>query len=195
MKRFSLVAALLGAIIFAVAGTATAAPGNGSSVTCNGQSFGTVTITDNLTVPAGATCVLAGTEVQGNITVGARATLHTFGFTADKNVTVNGGFFVANNYGFKIVGNLTIDGSQGDPYSANNGFWSNYTRSYIGGNFTYTNNLGWFYAEGGTTPPWLGGDGTDSWSEGATVHGGFTYSGNGRPYTGGLIVQGKSNIS
>ena len=35
--------------------------------------------------------------------------------------------------------------------STDNGFWSNYSRSDIGMNFTYTNNLGWFYAEGGTT--------------------------------------------
>ena len=198
MKRISLIAALLGVIGLAFAGVATAG-GNTGSTPCNGQSFGAVVIPNNLNVPAGATCTLAGTEVVGNISVGAGATLHTIGFTADQNVNVNGGFLVDNNYGFHIKGNLTIDGSQGDPYSANNGFWSNYTQSNIDGNFTYTNNLGWFYAEGGTTPPWLGGDPSSPanprWSEGATVKGNFTYSGNGRPYTGGLNVLGHSNVS
>jgi len=194
MKRISLIAALLGVIGLAFAGVAMA--GSPGSTTCSdGQWIGQVVVPNNLVVPPGATCNLAGPEVKGNISVGAGATLHAFGFTADQNVNVNGGFFVSNNSGFHIKGNLTIDGSQGDPYSANNGFWSNYSRSNIDGNFTYTNNLGWFYAEGGTTPPWLGGDGTDSWNVGATVHGNFTYSGNGRPYQGGLTVQGKSNIS
>jgi hypothetical protein len=193
MKRFALIAALLGAIGLAVAGIASAA-GGGSTTCDNSHQFGQVTITGNLNVPAGQTCVLSGTHVTGNISVGAGATLHTFGFTADGNVTVSGGFFVDNNYGFTILGNLTIDGSQGACCSANNGFWSNYTRSYIGKNFNYTNNLGWFYAEGGTTPPWLGGDGNDSWSEGATVGGNFLYSGNARPYQGGLNVKGTSNV-
>jgi hypothetical protein len=179
MKRISLVAALLVAVVIAFTGSAVAAPGG--TTTCTGD-LGPGVITTNLNVPAGATCRLFGTEVQGNISVGAGAMLHTFGFTADRNVNVNGGFFVDNNQGFLIKGNLSIDGSQGDPYVSNNGFWSDYSPSEIMGNFSYTNNLGWFYAasQGGYA---------------IKVDGNFTYSGNGRPYQGGLMVGGSSNIS
>jgi hypothetical protein len=187
MKRFALVGALLGAIVLAVAGIASA---GGGTTTCTGD-IGQIVVPNNLSVPAGATCRLFGTEIQGNVSVGSGATLHTFGFTADQNVTVSGGFFVDNNWGFTIKGNLTIDGSQGDCCSSNNGFWSNYSRSTIGKNFNYTNNAGWFYAEGGSTP----GNPSDSWFEGATVGGNFLYSGNGRPYQGGLVVKGSSNIT
>jgi hypothetical protein len=136
------------------------------------------TVATNLNVPAGAICRLYGNEVQGNISVGAGGTLHTFGLTADRNVTATGGYFLDNNYGFTIKGNLSIDGSQGNPYITNNGFASDYTPSVIMGNFSYTNNLGWFYARGSNT-----------------VNGNFIYSGNGRPYQGGLTVLGNSNIS
>jgi hypothetical protein len=190
MRKLILAATMVAAL--AVPTVAMAANPGGGSTQCKGD-IGPTVITNNLNVPDGATCRLFGTEVQGNISVGAGATLHTFGFTADNNVTVSGGYFVDNNWGFTIKHNLTIDGSQGDPYNANNGFWSNYSRSYIGGDFTYTNNLGWFYAEGGQK---TADDGTvlDSWN-GATVHGSFNYSGNGHPYQGGLTVQGSSNIS
>jgi hypothetical protein len=174
-----------GFIVAAVTIAALAVPAAATSATgstpCTGD-IGAVVIPTNLNVPAGATCRLFGTEVQGNISVGTGATLHTFGFTADRNVSVNGGFFVDNNWGFLIKGNLSIDGSQGDPTSCNNGFWSDYSASEIMGNFSYTNNLGWFCAQ----------------SNGGffiTVDGNFTYSGNGRPYTGGLTFLGASNIS
>jgi hypothetical protein len=178
-KRIALGSGLLGAIVLAFAGVAMA--GTPGSTSCNGDIGGGV-VSTNLNVPAGATCRLFGTEVKGNISVGAGATLHTFGFTADQNVNVNGGYFVDNNQGFTIKGNLSIDSSQGDPYVANNGFWSDYSPSYIGGNFSYTNNVGWFYAGSNGGFP-------------MTVHGNFTYAGNGRPYQGGLTVQGQSNIS
>jgi hypothetical protein len=190
MKRMFVLLAVLGAAVAVVAPMAFAGTPNNVPYSCTGDVPG-ITIAKGLNVPDGATCRLFGTEVMGNITVGTGATLHTFGFTADGNVNVNKGFFVDNNWGFTIKGNLSIAGSQGDPTSSNNGFWSNYSPSLIMGNFSYTNNLGWFYAEGGSNQDLN----PSTWSEGATVNGGFTYSGNGRPYTGGLHVLGNSNIS
>jgi hypothetical protein len=194
MMRKILIAATMAAALIVPSSALAANPGGGST-SCTGDigywQNGQSVVTNNLVVPNGATCRLFGVEVQGNVTVNPGATLHTFGFTADQNVNVNQGFLLNNNWGFTIKGNLKIDGGQGDPYNVDNGFWSNYSRSTIGGNFTYTNNTGWFYAEGGSTP----GNSSDSWAEGATVKGSFTYSGNGHPYTGGLIVSGSSNIS
>jgi hypothetical protein len=177
MKRMLLLLAVLGVASAAYASMAFAAP---TPYSCNGD-VGQVTITKALDVPAGATCRLFGTEVQGPITVGNGATLHTFGFTADSNVNVQGGFFVNNNWGFLIKGSLTINGSNGDCCSSNNGFWSDYSPSQINGQFTYTNNAGWFYAASTGGYP-------------ITVNGQFTYTGNARPYQGGLTVLGHSTI-
>src|SRR5262245_20843963 len=58
MKRIALVAALLGAIIAVVAGSALAAPASGST-TCTDNTLAGKTITSNVTVPAGARCDLS----------------------------------------------------------------------------------------------------------------------------------------
>jgi hypothetical protein len=154
-------------------GNTTAKNGN---VTCRGDLYDNVG--GDLQVPAGATCrILGSIEIQGETNVAGN--LHTFAqVTFDGKVRVNAGTFNVSNWGVHIHGGLTIIGSQGSPYTVNNGIWSDYSPTVIDGQFVYQSNAGWFYAEGSNT-----------------VYGKFTYSGNGHPYQGGLTVHGQSNVS
>jgi hypothetical protein len=134
MKRISIIAAVLGAIILAFTGVAIAAPATGST-TCTDNSLASKTITSNVTVPAGARCDLSWADVQGNVTV--NGTLVTYGITHfAKNVQVNaGGSFAAANWGVTIDGNLSIT----DPAAnSGNGFWGDYSPNLVKGNLNYT---------------------------------------------------------
>src|SRR5262245_51293622 len=103
MKRIALVAALLGATIFALAGNAVAAP---TPIPCTSSMAGTV-INKNIDVPAGTTCDLSWATINGNVTV--EGALTTYGITTfNGNVTVNGGSFAAANWGVTINGNLSF---------------------------------------------------------------------------------------
>lgn len=64
-------------------------PASAEERTCSGR-LGAVTV-DNLRVPEGATCTLAGTRVEGNIVVESRATLNA------SNVSVNGSVQAENH--------------------------------------------------------------------------------------------------
>jgi hypothetical protein len=190
MRKYSKVIVVAGALVALAAPSAAMA--SGSTTTCrtadpDTTSFADGTVIPNaLDVPAGATCRLGNVEVQGNVTV--EGSLIANGTTFDANVKADGGTFAAINWGTHIKGNLTITNYRGRSDIANSGLWSDYAPSVIDGGFTFTNNNGWFYAEGSNT-----------------VHGKFTFSGNDRPYVSGqdvpggggnaLTVLGKSAIS
>lgn len=70
---------------------------------CRGT-IGAVTV-DNLRVPQGATCVLNGTRVQGNITVQRAATLRANGVRVNADIQ-------AENHRFVFVGANSIVGGQ-----------------------------------------------------------------------------------
>jgi hypothetical protein len=133
MKRISIIAALLGALVFA--GVAAAAPSPGGSTTCTDNSLAGKTITTNVTVPAGARCDLSWSEVQGNVNVNGN--LVTYGITHfAKNVNVMpGGSFAAANWGVTIDQNLNIT----DPgANSGNGFWGDYSPNLVRGTVNYT---------------------------------------------------------
>jgi hypothetical protein len=79
MRRTPLIGAL--AIVAGLAGTTTAAA---EERTCRG-SLGAVTV-DNLRVPQGATCTLAGTNIKGTLKVERAATLRATNISVVGNV-------------------------------------------------------------------------------------------------------------
>jgi hypothetical protein len=119
--RKSLIAALVAAVSLAAPALSSAQVGN-TNCTGNGTMYGTVT--SNVTVPAGATCVLYGATLQKNIDV--YGTLKTFGpihFMGNVNVHP-GGSFAASNWPVTIDKDLSIT----DPAAnSGNGFWGSYT--------------------------------------------------------------------
>jgi hypothetical protein len=132
MKRFALVAAVLGATIFAFAGNAVAAP---SPVSCTSNTLAGTTVNKAVDVPAGATCDLSWATINGNVTV--EGSLVNFGMTTfNGNVTVNpGGSVQFSNWGVTINGNLSIT----DPAAnSGNGFWGDYSPNTVTGGITYT---------------------------------------------------------
>jgi hypothetical protein len=164
MKRFALVAALLGAIGLAVAGIASAAP---AYVPCNADMANT-TVTKNIDVPAGTTCDLSWATINGNVKV--EGSLTTFGTTTfNGNVTVTGGTFAASNWGVTINGNLFITDP---PEYSQSGFWGNQngTSSEVTGNLTYT--ITHDYLQYHQPSLYFGG--------GVKVDGNFTYNTGGR---------------
>ena len=83
----------------------------GGTTTCTG-SLASVTIPNNLYVPAGVTCTLNWVEVVGNVTVDGILVSYSVKF--DMNVTVTGTISLVNAYGdAPIAGNLTITNSSG----------------------------------------------------------------------------------
>jgi hypothetical protein len=139
MKRIALVAAVLGATLFAFAGSSVAAPAPGPT-TCPNAVKGSTSFPDgfvipaNLTVPAGVDCRLGWGQVVGNANVAGN--LYTFGQVHfDKNVNVAaGGSFAASNWGVTIDQNLNIT----DPAAnSGNGFWGDYSPNTVG-SITYT---------------------------------------------------------
>jgi subtilisin family serine protease len=74
----------------------------GGNVTCTG-SLGAITV-DNLTVPRGSACTLAGTRVEGSVKVEAGATLGASGISLVGNLQADGASSV-------IVSESTIGGS------------------------------------------------------------------------------------
>ncbi len=160
----------------AMAKVATTTDANGNvtnvktgDVTCYGDL--TSPVAGDLNVPAGASCKVMWTEVNGDTTV--EGALSASAGTFDGKVKVDGGSFASFNYGATIHGSLKITGS-----SAQNGFWSDYGPTVIDGQFKYLNNSGPLYMEGSNT-----------------VFGKFTYSGNSHLYSGTLVTHGHSNIS
>jgi hypothetical protein len=112
----------------------------GGTTTCMGK-MESLTVQNNLYVPAGATSTLNWVEVVGNVTVDG--VLVSFSGKFDKNVTVTGQISLVNGYADRpIAGNLTITNSSGQ-----NGIYPPNTGNAVNGNITVTglNNGGSFY--------------------------------------------------
>jgi hypothetical protein len=86
-----------------VAGLATAQPAAAEERTCRGT-VGQVTV-DNVRVPAGATCTLNGTRVQGTVYVNRHATLRAVG------AWINGNVQAENARDVRVVQGSTVGGS------------------------------------------------------------------------------------
>jgi len=100
MKRiYSVPAALVGAFGLVALGATVA---QAATTDCTSD-LGDQTITGDVTVPAGATCVLAGATVQGSITVGAD------GWLDATSVTVTGDVVATDPYGVLLDG-TRVDG-------------------------------------------------------------------------------------
>jgi hypothetical protein len=190
MKRISLIAALLGATIFAFAGSAIAAPGATGNVNCTDNSLAGKVINSNVTVPAGATCDLSWSDIKGNVSIAG--TLTTYGMTTfEKNVSVVGGSFGAANWGVTIDGNLSFLNPATYSY---NGFWGNQggSTNLVKGNLSYTITSDTVYPMYQSPLLYFGG--------GTTVDGNFSYSDQGTGFPGhldqgGLNVLGQTSIS
>src|SRR5262245_22644133 len=188
MKRISIIAALLGSLVFA--GVAAASPSPCGSTTSTDKNLAGKTITTNSTVPAGARCDLSWSDVQGNVNVNGN--LVTFGITHfGKNVTVMpGGSFAAANWGVTIDGNLSIT----DPAANSaNGFWGDYTGNTVKGNVSYTITPGAAAAYPQYQWPYLYFGGP------TTVNGNVSYSVGAlsgvRPFAQGSMAASSINVS
>ncbi|WP_017584684.1 hypothetical protein [Nocardiopsis ganjiahuensis] len=113
MKLGSKIAASTATAALAIGGvTLMAAPAQADLVTlCSGHG-GAVTLPTDLKVPAGASCFLDGTVVQGDVTVEKDANLHILEGQVDGEVTVsNGGYFDASDS--TVGGDVVNTGSYG----------------------------------------------------------------------------------
>ena len=103
-----LAAAALAAAMVVAPAPAQAATGN---VTCTTEIDSTV-ITGNLTVPAGALCLLQGDTVQGNVSVGSGAEFVAGGTWIQHNLSTEGAFTV-NMLSSEVDGNSSFDATSG----------------------------------------------------------------------------------
>ncbi|GHC90374.1 hypothetical protein GCM10007079_36620 [Nocardiopsis terrae] len=113
MKLGSKIAASTATAALAIGGvTLMAAPAQADLVTvCSGHG-GAVTLPTDLKVPAGASCFLDGTVIQGDVTVEGDANLHVLGGQIDGEVTVSSnGYFDASDT--SVEGNVVNSGSYG----------------------------------------------------------------------------------
>ncbi|WP_374929205.1 polymer-forming cytoskeletal protein [Kytococcus sedentarius] len=94
------------AATLALAGSAlSTAPANAGDRTCRGT-LGAITVSDNLVVPAGATCTLKGTKVKGDIKVKRNASLIAGKIRVDGNIQAeNHKRLVVQNYS-RVDGNI-----------------------------------------------------------------------------------------
>ena len=108
---------------------------------------------ENLEVPAGASCTLNGTFVDGNITVGVNAVLLATEVIVEGNIQADGATDVTVHKNSRVGGNIqvkqgasaTVDGVVviGDiQYESNNGAL-NATDNQVGGNIQIFQNRGW----------------------------------------------------
>jgi hypothetical protein len=146
------------------------APVFAGTTTCIGLRDYTMTVTDNLDVPAGGVCTLAGTEVFGNVTV--EGTLISYSAHFRKNVTVtgNGIIQIYNGTGANsaIEGNLNISSTGGSWNTMYNAIYCPNASNIIRGNLSVTNSS------------------TPFFSCSAAVDGAANFTGN----TGGLALYG-----
>ncbi len=107
---------------------------------------------ENLEVPPDATCMLTGTQVDGNITVGANATLVANDVTVGGNVqavsasaiTLRAGSTVGGSVQIKQGGSATVDSTQvtGDIQLEANRSALSVTQNKVGGNVQVFQNQG-----------------------------------------------------
>ncbi len=112
MMRKKLVAtsttvAAVAAMTLALAGTASA----DLTTRCDGEG-GAVTIPTDLIVPAGKTCLLTGTVIQGDVRVGAGADLIAEDVTIEGAVRVNGNAYF-ETFDTSVSGQVTMRGAFG----------------------------------------------------------------------------------
>jgi hypothetical protein len=186
--RKSLVAAALAAVSLvslAVPALSSAAVGN---TNCTGDGTMSGTVTSNVTVPAGATCVLYGADLQKNIDVyGALKTFGPIHFEGNINVHP-GGSFAAANWGVTIDKDLAFT----DPATYSyNGFWGNYSPNIVKGSITYTLDANANYPMYQSPLLYFGG---------GVKAGSFTYTDQsvgfpGHLDTGGLNITGATSIT
>jgi hypothetical protein len=124
MRRTSLIGGL--AVIAGLAGTTTAAA---EERTCRG-SLGAITV-DNLRVPQGGTCTLAGTTVKGTLKVERGATLRATSIRVVGNVQAENHKQV-NVSGARVGGSVQIKQGGGSSLSDN----------AVGGDVQYFTNVG-----------------------------------------------------
>ena len=183
MKRlFALLAGpVLAASVWAVAAPPAGAEATGTTTCTSSSNLAGKTISTNVNVPAGATCDLSWSDVQGNVSV--QGTLKTYGITTfEKNVSVTGGSFAAANWGVTINGNLSFVNPAAYSY---NGFWGNYSANEVKGNLSYTIDSSTAYPCYQSPLLYFGG--------GAKVDGNFNYSDQGTGFAGHLD-QGGLNV-
>ena len=138
-------------LAISVAGLATAQPAAAEERTCRGT-IGRVTV-DNVRVPAGATCTLNGTRVQGTVYVNRNATLRAVG------ARINGNVQAENSRDVRVVQGWTVGGSyqvvqsglarlfdsrvEGDVLIDENRRPNEIRRNRVGGNIQAFQNTGW----------------------------------------------------
>lgn len=130
MKWKSIYAALAAALL---AAAVTAAPARAEERTCRGT-LGATTV-DNLRVPSGATCTLAGTKVKGTVKVERGATLKASGIRVIGNVQAENARHV------KVVGSH-IGGSVQIVQSRNGATLSKLHRNTVKQDVQYFENRG-----------------------------------------------------
>ncbi|HJR92219.1 MAG TPA: S-layer homology domain-containing protein [Acidimicrobiia bacterium] len=108
--------------------TSTTLPSGNS---CTGA-LGAVSIDDDLTVPSGATCDLAGTTVEGNVIVASGATLEASGVSVDGNVQADGQAAVTVDSDSFVGGDVQVE----------NGAAASVSSSDIDGNIQIEANAG-----------------------------------------------------
>lgn len=128
--------------------TATAPPPQDG--TCTGT-IGAVTL-DELTVPAGATCTLNGTRIEGSVDVEGGATLVANGITVTGNlrgrsasrVEVLSGSFISGNLRIENGGSARVFGSRidGNLIFESNGSGVDASGNQVGGNVEVEENTG-----------------------------------------------------
>lgn len=101
---------LLAGLVSLAGAIAHPAPSYADEIACRGT-LGAVRV-DNLRVPNGATCILNGTRVQGNIRVGSRAILTATRVSVNGNIQAENAARVVVSAQSVVVGNIQIKQSQ-----------------------------------------------------------------------------------
>ena len=142
MQKKLIVWAALCAAAIAVVVAPTA--GASAPTQCWGVLSGTVN--GNVVVPDGKWCILAGTQVHGNVTVGTGAWLHSVAGAGGSTTTIDGNVngtdvqWVLLQYNTQVGGNFMIDGAR----SGYTGFDINVD---VAGNATITGNAGYTFVD------------------------------------------------
>jgi hypothetical protein len=136
MKKWALLtfAATLSASVALIFGPSVAAGGN---FNCTAGNPPPVTVNGNLT--AGAGCVLNGTHVKGNVSVGPGGSLSASGATIDGNVEIAGTSGSNSICHTTIGGNLQVHNNSGSTAIGSCGGNPN---NVVGGNLEIHNNTG-----------------------------------------------------
>lgn len=107
MRRHQLIAAATLTLGLALVATVSSGPPAAAEErTCRGR-IGRTTV-DNVRVPPGATCTLAGTRLIGTVKIERGATLHALGARINGNVQGEGAAFVRVAQGSRVGGSYQV---------------------------------------------------------------------------------------